>query len=162
MYSFSYLEPVYCSMSSSNYCFLTCIQVSHEAGEVVWYCHLFQNFPQFIVIHTVKGFGRVNKAEVDVFLEFSCFSMIQRMLAIWSPVPLPFLTYQLDSPFFSPYVPKMVKWDFYLYMSWIRVLFNQNKCAKWLEKVAVCDRKEHAWWAGLNIYTVIKAHRIKK
>ena len=63
-YSFSYLEPVCYSMSSSNCCFLTCIQVSKEAGQVVWYSHLFQNFPQFIVIHTVKGFGIVNKAEV--------------------------------------------------------------------------------------------------
>ena len=43
------------------------------AGQVVWYYHLFQNFPQLIVIHTVKGFGIVNKAEIDVFLEFSCF-----------------------------------------------------------------------------------------
>ena len=73
MYSFSYLEPVCCSMSSSNCCFLTCIQVSQEAGQVVWYFHLFQNFPLFIVIHTVKGFGVVNKAEIDVFLELSCF-----------------------------------------------------------------------------------------
>ena len=73
MYSFSYLEPVDCSMSSTNCCFLTCIQVSQEAGQVVWYSHLFQNFPQFIVIHTVKGFGVVNKAEIDVFLELSCF-----------------------------------------------------------------------------------------
>ena len=72
-YSFSYLEPVCCSMSSSNCCFLTYIQISQEAGQVVWYSHLFQNFPQFIVIHTVKGFGIVNKAEVDVFLELSCF-----------------------------------------------------------------------------------------
>ena len=40
---------------------------------MVWYSHLFQNFPQFVVIHTVKGFGVVSKAEVDVFLEFSCF-----------------------------------------------------------------------------------------
>ena len=72
-YSFSYLEPVSCSMSSSNCCFLICIQVFEEAGEVVWYSHLFQNFPQFIVIHTVKGFGIVNKAEIDVFLELSCF-----------------------------------------------------------------------------------------
>ena len=73
MYSFSYLEPVCCSMSSSNCCFLTCIQVSQEADQVVWYSHLFQNFPQFIVIHIVKGFGIVNKAEIDVFLELSCF-----------------------------------------------------------------------------------------
>ena len=58
-------------MSSSNCCFLTCIQVSQGAGEVVWYSYLFQNFPQFIVTHTVKGFGRVNKAEVYVFLELS-------------------------------------------------------------------------------------------
>src|SRR5574340_928206 len=60
-------------MSTSNCCFLTCIQVSQEADQVVWYFHLFQNFPQFIVIHTVKGFGIVNKAEIDVFLELSCF-----------------------------------------------------------------------------------------
>ena len=60
-------------MSISNCCFLTCIQVSQEAGQVVWYAHLFQNFPQFIVIHTVKGFGIGSKAKVDVFLELSCF-----------------------------------------------------------------------------------------
>ena len=60
-------------MSSSNCCFLTCIQISQEAGQLVWYSHLFQNFPQFVVIHTVKGFDKVNKAEVDVFLELSCF-----------------------------------------------------------------------------------------
>ena len=60
-------------MSSSNCCFLTCIQVSEEAGQVVWYSHLLKNFPQFIVIHTVKGFGIVNKAEINVFLELSCF-----------------------------------------------------------------------------------------
>ena len=73
MYSFPNLEPVCCSMSNSNYCFLTCIQTSQEAGQVVWYSHLLKNFPQFIVIHTVKGFGIVNKAEIDVFLELSCF-----------------------------------------------------------------------------------------
>ena len=73
MYSFSYLEPALCSMSSSNCCFLTCMQISQEADQVVWYSHLFQNFPQFIVISTVKGFGIVNKADIDVFLELSCF-----------------------------------------------------------------------------------------
>ena len=73
MYSFSYLEPVCGSISGSNCCFLTCIQVSQEAGQVVWYSHLFQNFPQFIAIHTVKGVGIVNKTEIDVFLELSCF-----------------------------------------------------------------------------------------
>jgi len=73
MYSSPNLEPVCCSMSSSNCCFLTCIQNSQEAGQVVWYSHLLKNFPQFIVIHTVKGFGIVNKEEIDVFLELSCF-----------------------------------------------------------------------------------------
>ena len=60
-------------MSSSNCCFLTCIQISQEPGQVIWYSHLFQNFPQFLVIHTVKGFGIVNKAEINVFLELSWF-----------------------------------------------------------------------------------------
>ena len=53
-----------------------------EAGEVVWYSHLFQNFPQFLVIHTVKGFSVDSEAEVDVFLEFLALFVIQRMLAI--------------------------------------------------------------------------------
>ena len=73
MYSFPDLEPVCYSMSSSNCRFLTYVQISQEAGQMLWYTHLFQNFPQFIVIHTVKGFGIVSKAEVDVFLELSCF-----------------------------------------------------------------------------------------
>ena len=73
MFSFPNLEPVCCSRSSSNYCFLTCKQISQKAGQVVWYSLLFKNFPHFVVIHTVKGFGTVNKTEVDVFLEFSCF-----------------------------------------------------------------------------------------
>ena len=73
MYSFPNLEPVHCSMSGSNCCFLIRIQVSQEAGQVVWYSHLFKNFPHFVVIHTVKGFSIVNEAEVDIFLEFPCF-----------------------------------------------------------------------------------------
>ena len=60
-------------MSSSKCCFLTCIQISQEAGQMFCYSHLFKNFPEFIVIHTVKGFGIVNKTQVDVFLELSCF-----------------------------------------------------------------------------------------
>ena len=80
-YSFSYLEPVCCSMSGSNCCSLTCIQVSQERGKVVWYSHLFKNFPQFAVIHIVKGFSVVNGAEVDIFLELS-FSMIQWSLVL--------------------------------------------------------------------------------
>ena len=67
------LEPVCSYISSSKCCFLTCIQISQEAGQVVWYSHPFKNFLQFVVIHTLKGFGTVNKAELDVFLELSCF-----------------------------------------------------------------------------------------
>ena len=71
MYSLPNFEPVHCSMSGSNYCFLTCIQVSQEAGRVVWYSHL--RVFQFVMIHTVKGFSIVSEAKVDVFLEFPCF-----------------------------------------------------------------------------------------
>ena len=71
MYSFLNLEPISCSMSGSNCCFLTCIQVSQERDKVVWYSDLFKNFPQFAVIHTVKGFSIIKAA--DVFLEFPCF-----------------------------------------------------------------------------------------
>ena len=82
MYSLPNLEPVWCSMSGYNYCFLTCIQFSQVEGKVVWYFHLFKNFPQFVVFHTIKGFGVVNKAEVDVFLNSLAFSVILWMLAI--------------------------------------------------------------------------------
>ena len=60
-------------MSSSNFYFLTCVQISQEAGNVVWYSHLFNIFPQFVVIHTFKSIGIIYEAEVDVFLEFPCF-----------------------------------------------------------------------------------------
>ena len=72
MYSFPDLEPVCCSMLGSNCCFLTCKQISQEAGQVVWYSHLLKNCLQFVVTHTVQGFCTVNKA-VDVSLELSCF-----------------------------------------------------------------------------------------
>ena len=58
-------------MSSSNCSFLTCPQISQEAGQVAWYAHLFKNFP--VLVHTVKGFSLVNEAELDVFLDLSCF-----------------------------------------------------------------------------------------
>ena len=58
---------------------------------MLWYTHLFQNFLQFIVIHTVKGFSIVSKAEVDVFLELSCFLDDPANVVSWSLVPLPFL-----------------------------------------------------------------------
>ena len=60
-------------MSSSNGCFLNFIQISQEAGQMVWYSHPLKNFPEFVVVHTFKGFGIVSEAEIDVFLEFSWF-----------------------------------------------------------------------------------------
>ena len=77
-------------MSSSNFCLLTCIQISLEGCQMVWYSHVFQNFPQFLAIHTVKGFGIINKAEM-FFWNSLAFSMIKQKLTIWSLVPLPFL-----------------------------------------------------------------------
>ena len=71
MYSFPNLEPVCCSIFSSNCCFLTCVQISQEAGKMISYSHLFKNFPVCCDPHN-KGFDIVNKAEVDVFLELSC------------------------------------------------------------------------------------------
>ena len=80
-------------MSGSKCCFLTCIQISQEADKVVWYSHLLKNFPQFVVIYTVKGFGIVNKAEIDVFLELSCFflaaasaKLLQSCLTLCDPI----------------------------------------------------------------------------
>ena len=70
IYSFPDLEPGCCLMSSSKCWFLTCIQISQEENQVIWYSNLFQNFPQFLVIHTVNGFGIVNKAEIYVCLFF--------------------------------------------------------------------------------------------
>ena len=72
MCSFPNLESAHCHMSNSHCCSLTCIQISQQTGKVVWCSHLFKNFPQFLVIHTIKGFTVVSKAEVDVFLEFLC------------------------------------------------------------------------------------------
>ena len=82
-YSYSNFESVGFSMSSYSCCFWSCIQVSQEADKVVWYSHLLKNFPQFVVIHTVKCFSVVNEAEVDVFFwNTLAFSMIQWMFAI--------------------------------------------------------------------------------
>ena len=69
--------------------FLTCIQVSQEAGKVVWYSHLFKKSPQFVVIHRVKSFSAVN--DEDIFLKFPCFLYDPKDLELSSVVPLPFL-----------------------------------------------------------------------
>ena len=100
-YSFPNGEPFHFSMSGSNCCFLTCIQISQETGKVVWFSHILKNFPQFVVIHMVKGFGIVNKADVDVFLKLSFFlhdpgdagnlisgssAFLKSNLNIWAPL----------------------------------------------------------------------------
>ena len=89
--SFPDLELVCFSMSSSNSCFLTCIQISHEPGQVVWYSHLFKNFALLVVIHTLEGFGIVSKTEVDIFLELSHLFDYPMDVGNLISVPLPFL-----------------------------------------------------------------------
>ena len=131
MYSFPDLEPVCSSISSYNCYFLTWIQISQEAGHVVWYYRLLNNFPLFIVIYTVKGFGIiVNKAEVDVFLEHSCFFffffMIQQMLAIWSLIPLPSL---------NPSWTSGISWFMYCWrLTWSNLSITLVAC----EMIATC------------------------
>ena len=78
-------------MTGPNCCFLTCTQISQEAGKVVWYFQLLKNFPQCVVIHMVKSFNVVNEAEVDVFLEFSFFFYDPIDVVNLILVPLPFL-----------------------------------------------------------------------
>ena len=67
------MKSVSCCIQGSNCCFLTHIQVSQEIGKMVWHSHLFKSFPQFVMIHTVKGFSVVNEIEIDIFIEFTCF-----------------------------------------------------------------------------------------
>ena len=102
MYSFSYLEPVCCSMSSSNCCFLICIQTSQEAGQVVWYSHLFRKFPQFVVIHTVKSFGIVNKTEENS-MEFPLKLKLPREAFLDMTIHLDFIVHPSVSPLWVEY-----------------------------------------------------------
>ena len=91
-YSLSNLELVSCSISGSKCYFLTCIQVSQETGKVIWNSHYFKNFPQFVVIHTVKGLPQSMKQKWMFFWNSLAFPMIQRMLALCSLVPLSFFS----------------------------------------------------------------------
>ena len=86
MYSFSYLEPVCCSTSSSNCCFLTCIQVSQEAGQVVWYSHLFQNFPNLdSYYYFVKGIPLYLLRDLITFVSLTYLELMRWKL-VSSPV----------------------------------------------------------------------------
>ena len=110
-------------MSGSNCCFLTCIQVSQEIGRVVWYSHLFKNFPQIVVIHTVKGFGIVNDAEIDAF----------------SGIPLLFLgsntCWQFGLWFLCLFKPSLYIWKFLVHSLLKSSLkdFEHNLTSMWNE-----------------------------
>ena len=118
MYSFPNFQTIHCSVSGSNCC-LTCIQFSQETGNAVWYSHLFNIFPQFVVIHTVKGFSIVNEA--DFFWNSLAFSVIQWMLTIWSLVPLPLWNSSCTSG--SSLKPSMKDFEHYLASMW-----NEHNC----------------------------------
>ena len=106
-HSFPNLEPVCCSMSSSNCCFLTCIQISQEARKVVWYSHHLNNAPQFAVFYIVKGFGVINIA--DILLDSFCFFYDPEDVGNLSLVPLPFL---------NPDRTSRSSWLMYCWSSW--------------------------------------------
>ena len=107
-------------------CSLICIKVSQEPGQVVWYSHLFKNFPQFVVIHTVKGFSVVNEAEVDVFLEFSCFFCDPTHIGNLISGSSAFSKSSLHIWKFSVYIllkPVLEDFEHYLASMW-----NENNC----------------------------------
>ena len=108
-------------MSSFNCYFLTCIQISKEAGQMAWYSHLFQNFPQFLVIHTVKGFGVVNKAKVDGFLELSCFFHDPEDVGNWISGPSAFSKSNLNIWKFTVHIllkPGLENFEHYFTSMW--------------------------------------------
>ena len=151
MYSFPSLEPVHCFLLGSNCCFLTCIQISQEEGKVVWYSHHFKNFPQFVVIHAVKGFSIVSEAEIDVFLEFLPF--------LWSsgcwqfdPCPLPFLYPACTSGSFWFMNNRSLAWRILS----ISLLSHHNECncaVVWAFSVIVflCDWNENWHFPVISI-----------
>ena len=164
MYSFPNLEPICFSMSSSNCCFSTCIQISQEAGKVIWYYHLFKNFPQCFMIHTVKGFGVVNKAEVDFFWNSLAFSMIHQMLAIWSLVPLPFLNpaWTSGSSWFTYLKPDLENFEHYFASMWDE--FNCVGIWTFFEIALLWDWNEN--WPFLVLWPLLSfpnllAYRVK-
>ena len=138
-------------MSSSNCCFLTCIQISQQPGWVVWYSHLMKNFLQFVVIHTVKVFDIVNKAEIDDFLELSCFfddpvdvgNLISGSYAFSKTTPYYKLTPwkksydQLDSILKSRGITLPTKVPLIKAMVFPVVMYG---CESWTEKKAECRR----------------------
>ena len=133
MYSFPNLEPVYCPISGSNCCFLTCMLFSQQAGNVVWYSCFWKNFPQCVVIHTVSQ--RLYHGQWCRCRCFSgiilFFSVIQQILAIWSLLPLPFLKSRLSTWKFSVYVlwnPSLENFEHYFWaLTVVQIFFKFHK-----------------------------------
>ena len=139
-YSFPNLKPVRCSMSDSNCCFLTCIQVTQEIGKVVWYSYLFKNFPQFFVIHTVKGFSVVNEAEVGVFSGIPLLFLRSSECWQFDLVLLIYLTLWIDmlysnSKFWGP----ILYWG-----NWEMEFFPAGSIYKDVTVSSNCSL--HGWW----------------
>ena len=171
MYSFPNLEPVCCSMSSSNCCFLTCIQISQEAGQLAWYSHLFKTFPQFVVIHTVKGFGVVNKVKVDVFLELSCIFVdptdVGNLISdcsgfSWSTLPEALNCYNLATLYSTPYktclfFPKHILRDVIIHLSTVHERVACGKNGPWVGRICVwiLSFKNIIWGVDYFIYPSI-------
>ena len=126
MYSFPNFEPVHCSMSSSNCCFLSCIQDSQETGKMVWYSHLFKNFPQFVVIHTVKGFAIIS----EVYIVRSRFFFSLPLLSLWSNE-----CQQFDLWFFYLFEIQLYIWKFlaHLLLKYRLKDFEHNFARMWNE-----------------------------
>ena len=138
MYSFPDLEPLCCFMSGSKCCFLACLQISQEADKVVCYSHLFQNFPQFVVINTVKGFGIVNKAKVDVFFWNSCFFDDPENVGNLLSGSFAFSTSSLNIWKFMVHIllkPGLENFEHYFTSMW-----DECNCVVWVhECIAVCN-----------------------
>ena len=136
-------------MSGSNRCFLSCMQLFQETDKVVWYSHLFKNFPQFVVIHTVKGFSIVNEAEVDVFLEFPCFLYDPTNVGNLISDSSAFSKSSLHMWNFSVHIllqPSLKGFEHYLVIMW-----NENNCeAVWTFLGFSCGSvgKESTWNVG--------------
>ena len=138
-------------MSGSNCCFLTSIQISQEGGKVVWYSHLFKNFPHLVVIHTIKAFSIVNEVEIDVFLNSLASFMIQWILAIWSLFPLPFLN-PVWTSWSSRISGKAFLGEAYIYL--------QNKSSPWpSEYLLTCM---HIAISDLSCYITMWNHWLQK
>ena len=135
---FPNLEPVYCSMSGFNCCFLTCIQISQETGQVVWYSHLFKHFPPFVVIHTVKV--RLVKPMVFPVVMHGCESWTIKKAECW----------RIDAFLWC--------WRRLLRVPWIARRFNQSialcpviTLASWLAYRFLSGQVR---WSGIPIFWI--------